>query len=256
MTGYSKNIVDIIITLVLALFAETFCWIPPQYQCTGKQWNKWLQSLHPQHLQTTTPTTVPVHYKTIYQQQVGHQPIHHPLIPVQEALLGRGPNFAIVPKYPLGNLHCTCGGGVHQTFPKGKTCPKPKPNITMEEQKAIREFKDDQSWVVLTVDKGVAMVVLDREDYKDKAQLLLADTNTYKPITKDPTNKLKNKFPKHSGASKTREDSMTRFIGKCTPPAWLPLNFMAYLKYTTLAPPLGPLSPVVVHHIWSGQGAV
>ena len=38
------------------------------------------------------------------------------------------------------------------------------------------------------------MVVMDREDYSVKAQSLLADTNTYKTIIKDPTNKLKNKL--------------------------------------------------------------
>ena len=40
-------------------------------------------------------------------------------------------------------------------------------------------------------DKGVAVIVMDMEDYMDKAQSLLADTNTYMTITKDPTNKLK-----------------------------------------------------------------
>ena len=48
--------------------------------------------------------------------------------------------------------------------------------------------------MVLTADKGVSMVIMDREDYTDKAQSLLADSNTYKTITKDPTNKLKNKL--------------------------------------------------------------
>ena len=38
------------------------------------------------------------------------------------------------------------------------------------------------------------MVVIDREDYTDKAHLLLSNTNTYKPISKDPMNKLKNKL--------------------------------------------------------------
>ena len=38
------------------------------------------------------------------------------------------------------------------------------------------------------------MVVMDRKDIMDNAQSLLADTNTYKTITKDPTNKLKNKL--------------------------------------------------------------
>ena len=103
--------------------------------------------------------------------------------------------------------NCSSGGGIHQTSPKGgreiqgrnqllthEKLPPPKSNITLDEQKAIREFKEDQSRVVLTADKDEAMVVMDREDYIDKAQLLLTDTNMYKPITKDPTNKLKNKL--------------------------------------------------------------
>ena len=51
------------------------------------------------------------------------------------------------------------------------------------------------NFYLLTADKGVAMVTVDREDYTDKAHLLLADTNTYEPIPKDPMNKLKNKLP-------------------------------------------------------------
>ena len=38
------------------------------------------------------------------------------------------------------------------------------------------------------------MVVMHREDYIDKAKSLIADITTYKTITKDPTNKLKNKL--------------------------------------------------------------
>ena len=48
--------------------------------------------------------------------------------------------------------------------------------------------------MVLTADKGVAIVVMNRHDYIKKARVLLDDTNTYKPITSDPTNKLKNKL--------------------------------------------------------------
>ena len=48
--------------------------------------------------------------------------------------------------------------------------------------------------MVLTVNKGVAMAVMDREDYTDKGQLLLTYAKTYKPITKDPANKLENKL--------------------------------------------------------------
>ena len=75
-----------------------------------------------------------------------------------------------------------------------KKRPLPEPNISPDEYKAFRELKEDQSRVVLTADKGVAMVVMDMEDYMDEAHLLLADTHTYKPMPKNPTNKFKYKL--------------------------------------------------------------
>ena len=39
--------------------------------------------------------------------------------------------------------------------------------------------------MVLTAEKGVAMVVMDRQDYMDKALNLLSDTNTG-PSTRTP----------------------------------------------------------------------
>ena len=72
--------------------------------------------------------------------------------------------------------------------------PPSTPNITKEEFKAITELRQDQSRIVLTVNKGVAMVIMDKQQYTDKATALLKDTNTYRTIPKDPTNKLKNKL--------------------------------------------------------------
>ena len=54
--------------------------------------------------------------------------------------------------------------------------------------------KQDNTRVVLTADKGVAMVIMDQQDYNNKAQALLQDTNTYKVLHKDPTPQLKNKL--------------------------------------------------------------
>ena len=71
--------------------------------------------------------------------------------------------------------------------------PPVKPNITMDEFKAIKELRKDQSRVVLTADKGVAMVIMDKKDYTDKALCLLVDSRTYRTIPKDPTTKFKNK---------------------------------------------------------------
>ena len=84
--------------------------------------------------------------------------------------------------------------------------------------------------MVFTADKGLAMVVLDKEDHTLKAQSLLADDTTHKTITRDPTNKLKNHFPNPLGTLKTK-DLVTTYTEKCTPPVQLPLNFMAFPKY-------------------------
>ena len=55
------------------------------------------------------------------------------------------------------------------------------PNITKQEQEAIKQLKEDDTQVVLTADKGVAMVVMDKSSYVNKCMALLQDTNVYHP---------------------------------------------------------------------------
>ena len=62
-------------------------------------------------------------------------------------------------------------------------------NITKEEKEAIKTLREDASCVVLTADKGVALVVMDKSQYVDKCMALLDDTKVYKPC-KDTTKKL------------------------------------------------------------------
>ena len=50
----------------------------------------------------------------------------------------------------------------------------PKSNITKEERIGLAQLKKDKDRVVLTADKGEAMVVMDKEQYVSKAQELLA----------------------------------------------------------------------------------
>ena len=56
-------------------------------------------------------------------------------------------------------------------------CPHNKTNISKEEYKAIKELREDQTREVLAVDKGVAMVVMDKQDYTNKALTLLTHQN-------------------------------------------------------------------------------
>ena len=65
-------------------------------------------------------------------------------------------------------------------------------NITKEDAQALAELRKDQSRVILTADKGVALVVLDKTVYNNKAHKLLEDGRMYKEIKTDQTNKLKN----------------------------------------------------------------
>ena len=47
------------------------------------------------------------------------------------------------------------------------------PNLTKAQSQAIRELKRDRDHIVLTADKGVAMVIKRRQDYINKSNNLL-----------------------------------------------------------------------------------
>ena len=57
----------------------------------------------------------------------------------------------------------------------------------------MSELKKDTNRVILTADKGTCLVVMDREEYINKAEDLLKE-DTYKTKAEDPTNKQKNKL--------------------------------------------------------------
>ena len=63
-------------------------------------------------------------------------------------------------------------------------------NITKEENKALQNLKKDTSRVIMKADKGNCFVVLDREDYENKMESLLADRNTYELITSSPFRRI------------------------------------------------------------------
>ena len=75
-----------------------------------------------------------------------------------------------------------------------KKAQTPRSNISKEEFKAIRELKEDDSRIILTTDKGVALVVLNKEGYIRKDQLL--NQQTYKKIPENPTFKQKTRLIK------------------------------------------------------------
>ena len=69
-------------------------------------------------------------------------------------------------------------------------------NITKEEKEAIKTLREDASHMVLTADKGVALVAMDKSQYVNKCMALLDDTKVYKPC-KDTTKKLHRDSPRN-----------------------------------------------------------
>ena len=59
--------------------------------------------------------------------------------------------------------------------------------------KAMKELREDDTRMILTADKGVALVAMDKEDYVKKAEDLL-NQPTYKLIPADHTTRQKNKL--------------------------------------------------------------
>ena len=130
-----------------------------------------------------------------------------PLTKEQESLLLHGPNFAISPKEPpLGeyilNIEKACQSLDTNTAEELRSEAyrvlrkphHPKPNLKKDEIIALKQLKADKNHMVLTADKGVALVVIDTVDYIKKAKEILEDTNTYRAIQTDPTSRLKNKL--------------------------------------------------------------
>ena len=60
----------------------------------------------------------------------------------------------------------------------------PKPNLTRQERLGLAQLKKDEDSIILTTDKGVAMVVMDREDYITKAEALLSQP-AYRSLPRD-----------------------------------------------------------------------
>ena len=63
-----------------------------------------------------------------------------------------------------------------------------------EDLKTKNELKSDADGIISTADKGVALVVIYKCDSIRKIKELLEDTNTYRHLNMDSTNKQKDKL--------------------------------------------------------------
>ena len=125
------------------------------------------------------------------------------LTEAQKSVLAKGPNYSITPKYIphveyITAVESMCSklkeeeamelrSDVNVLLRKAKV---PKSNLTRQENIGLTQLKDDKNRVILTADKGVAIVVMHKEDYIHQVQELLSHP-AYRVIPRDPTNRIK-----------------------------------------------------------------
>ena len=114
-------------------------------------------------------------------------------------------------------------------------------NLDPSQCRALAELKQDNSRVVLTADKGVAMAIMDQQDYINKAQTLLQDTNTYRVLPKDPTSHLKNKLISLLKDIKQTGGLCTLKYKQLYPTSAVPPKFYGLPKIHKAGTPLRPI---------------
>ena len=118
-------------------------------------------------------------------------------------MLAKGPNYAIIPSHIPNIDYITA---IESMCPKLKEddsielrldinsllrkAKVPKSNLTKQEKIGLSQLKKYKGRVILTADKGVAMVAMDKEDYINKTHELLSQP-AYRSIPTDATNKIK-----------------------------------------------------------------
>ena len=177
-----------------------------------------------------------------------------PLTSAQRSVLAKGPNFAVTPRQPpnleyITAIEAACTKLSQQDAEELRadvnrvlrSSHPPKPNLTKAQNIALRELKRDRDRIVLTADKGVAMVVMDKQDYINKANQLL-NQNTYKVISKDPTTTIKNKLINILRVIKTKTGLGSYSYKAMYPTGCVPPKFYGLPK---IHKPDTPLRPIV-----------
>ena len=103
------------------------------------------------------------------------------------------------------------------------------------------ELKKDQSRIIPTVDKGVAIVIMDKEDYQEKSKALLEDQGTYKVLKSDPTSRIKSKLISLLKKIKTEGGIDDTQYKKMYPTGAVPPTFYGLPKIHKRGIPLRPI---------------
>ena len=184
------------------------------------------------------------------------------LTQAQASLLAHGPGFTVIPKHPpYGDYIVAIEQGCSNMEPNNaeelraeisgtlKHSHTPRSNISREDVQVLVELRRDSSKVILTADKGVALVIMDRSEYNTKAQELLNDNKTYKEISTDPTNKLKTKLISLLEKIKADGGIEEQLYKTMYPTGAVALNSVGYPRSIRETSPSDPLSQARVQSV-------
>ena len=130
---------------------------------------------------------------------------------------------------------------VNKILKQQQQCHNNQCNLNPSQCRALTQLKQDNSRVVLTEDKEVAMVIMDQEDYTNKALGLLQDTNTYKVLPKNPTSQLINKLISLFKGYQTHRRPQHQQIQTTIPHQWSPPKFYGLPQIHKTGTPLRPI---------------
>ena len=121
----------------------------------------------------------------------------------EKALLQKGPKFAVTPAtIPIKEyISTTTVAALQAGEPNGVDCSglyhdvnrilntftnKPiHTNITKSEHLALENLRKDKDRIIVTADKGVALVVMHKTEYITKCEALLQDNSVYQHLSRD-----------------------------------------------------------------------
>ena len=134
------------------------------------------------------------------------------LTPMQKEVLALGLNFHLAPKFDPYVKNCQLERLYQQILnhklkgdldikddleiallaeSKKNTGNNFKPTLSKSKYDAIKQLKNNESVVLRKADKSRNYVILTRQDYKAKLDLILSDENKFCKLQADPTNDIK-----------------------------------------------------------------
>ena len=164
------------------------------------------------------------------------------LTPEEKSLLQKGPKFAVtlatipikeyistttVAALQAGELNGVDCSGLYHDVSRILNTFTNKPvhtNITKSEHLALEYLTKNKDHIIVTADKGVALVVMDKTEYITKCEALLQDNPVYQDLSKDTSPTI------HKELNKILQDYKNN-------------NFISETEYTQLRPSHGSNSP-------------